>query len=139
MTAIETVRKSIDTWNDADRQGFLSCYTDDCEILAPGLEGKGHDGVAAFWASTMGPMPDGRVDVTHLLADGDVVAEEATTRGTNTGPSYGPDGSEIPPTGREVVVPFGAVHTVREDKIVSSHFYWDTMSILGQLGLLPGS
>jgi steroid delta-isomerase-like uncharacterized protein len=139
MTAIDAVRASVETWNNADRQGFLACYTEDCKITTPTLRGTGHDGVAAFWASTLGTMPDARVDVALLIADGQVVAEEATTRGTNTGPSSGPDGTEIPPTGRAVTIPFTAVHTVRDGRIASSRFYWDTMSILGQLGLLPGS
>lgn len=59
--------------------------------------------------------------------------------GTNTGPSYGPDGSEIPPTGRPVEFGLMAIHSVRDRRIVSSRFYWDTMPILGQLGLLPMS
>jgi uncharacterized protein (TIGR02246 family) len=134
MTPTDIVRASIDTWNDADRQGFLGCYAEDCEIVSPGLEGSGHDGVAQFWTSIMTGMPDCRVEVVHLVAEGDLVAEEARSRGTNTGPISAPDGSELPPTGRTADLPFSAVHTVRGDRIVSSRFYWDTLTFLGQLG-----
>ena len=82
-------------------------------------------------------MPDCRVEVVALIADGDTVAEEARSRGTNTGPTYGPDGSEMPPTGRSADFGFSAIHTVRDGRLVSSRFYWDTLTILGQLGLLP--
>ncbi len=137
MNPTDVVRASVDTWNNADRQGFLACYAEDCEIVTPALDGKGHDGVAAFWTSIMGPMPDCRVQVLRLLTEGDAVAEEALSQATNTGPSYAPDGTEIPATGRTATFAFSALHTVQDDKIVSSHFYWDTLAILAQLGLLP--
>ncbi len=139
MTAIETVRASVDSWNDADRQGFLTRYAEDCEITSPLIQGAGRDGVAAFWASIMDGMPDCRVEVSLLLGEGDVVVEEAVATGTNTGISHAPDGSELPATGRVVSSPFAAVHHVRGDEIVSSRFYWDTMGFLAQLGLLPAA
>lgn len=137
MNSAELVQNSIDTWNNADRQGFLACYADDCEIVTPAMRGKGHEGIAEFWAATMDTFPDNQVRVLTLVADGDIVAEEALTEGTNTGPSRAPDGSAIPPTGKSMTLPFTAIHTVHDDKIVSSRFYWDVLSILGQLGLLP--
>ena len=137
MTAIDTVRASIDSWNDADRQAFLARYTQDCSITSPDVQGTGHDGVAAFWASIMDGMPDCRVEVSLLVGEGDVVVEEAIATGTNTGVSRAPDGSELPATGHVVTTPFAAVHHVRGDEIVSSRFYWDTMGFLAQLGLLP--
>jgi uncharacterized protein (TIGR02246 family) len=137
MTAIDTVRASVDTWNDADRQGFLACYAEDCSIVSPDVRGTGRDGAAAFWASIMDVLPDCRVEATLLVAEGDVVVEEATATGTNTGALHAPDGTEIPATGRTVTTPFAAVHRVRGEEIVSSRFYWDSMATLAQLGLLP--
>lgn len=137
MTATDTVRASVDAWNDADRQGYLTRYAEDCSVTSPDVQGTGRDGAAAFWASIMDTLPDCRVDVTLLLGEGDVVVEEAVATGTNTGPVRGPDGSELPPTGRVVTTPFAAVHHVRGEEIVSSRFYWDTVAILVQLGLIP--
>ena len=137
MTPTDVVRASIATFNEADRQGFLGCYAADCEIVSPGLRGAGHDGVAEFWSSIMTTIPDCRVEAVRLVADGDAVLEEAHSRGTNTGPVQGPDGSDLPPTGRAVDFAFGAAHTVRDGRIVSSRFYWDRPTFLVQLGLLP--
>lgn len=137
MTATDTVRASIERWNDADRQAYLASYAEDCSISSPQVQGTGRDVVAAFWASIMDGMPDCRIEVSLLFGEGDVVVEEAVAVGTNTAPSLGPDGASVPATGRSVSVPFSAVHEVRGEEIVSSRFYWDTMTILGQLGLLP--
>ncbi|HEY2223189.1 nuclear transport factor 2 family protein [Actinomycetospora sp.] len=137
MTATDTVRASIDSWNDADRQSYLARYAEDCTITSPMVQGTGREGVAAFWASIMDGMPDCRVETSLLLGEGDLVVEEAVATGTNTGALRGPDGSEIPATGRVATTPFAAVHQVRGDEIISSRFYWDTMAFLEQLGLLP--
>ena len=137
MNATDVLRTSIGYWNDADRQAFIACHTDDCEVSSPSATGRGHDGVAAFWTTTMGSVPDGRVTEVRLICEGDTVVEEARVRGTNTGPSYAPDGSEIPATGQTVDFRFAAVHTVRDGKIAASRFYWDGLDVIRQLGLLP--
>jgi ketosteroid isomerase-like protein len=139
MTPIDVVRAAVDSWNDADRQEFIAGYTDDCEISTPTMSGTGHEAAAAFWTATMGSLPDGRITDVRLVADGATVCEEAVVSGTNTGPSRGPDGRELPPTGRSLRLPFAAVHTVRGDKIAASRFYWDTTTIAEQLGLLAAA
>jgi len=35
-----------------------------------------------------------------------------------------------------VSVPYAGLHTVRDGRFVSSSFYWDSMALLQQLGLL---
>jgi ketosteroid isomerase-like protein len=139
MTPIDVVQAAVDSWNNADRQEFIVGYTDDCEISTPTMNGTGHDAAAAFWTATMGSLPDGRITEVRLVADGETVCEEAVVNGTNTGPAHLPDGRELPPTGRPVRLPFAAVHTVRDGKIAASRFYWDTMTVVEQLGLLTAA
>ncbi|KIX00867.1 uncharacterized protein Z518_09932 [Rhinocladiella mackenziei CBS 650.93] len=43
----------------------------------------------------------------------------------------------IPPTGKEVAVPFTAVVCVRGDRLYHEHISWDQASVLIQLGLMP--
>ena len=66
------------------------------------------------------------------------MADGSVWEGTNTGPLTMPDGSELPPTGAVVSVPYVGVHTVRGGLFVSSHYYWDQMAFLKPLGLLRG-
>jgi predicted ester cyclase len=81
-------------------------------------------------------FPDGRHTLTEIVVDGDRVAVEGAWSGTHTGPMAGP-GGEIPPTGRSAVLPFCTVATVRGDRIAAVAVYFDQMSMLGQLGLVP--
>ncbi|KAH8719253.1 hypothetical protein GQ44DRAFT_809483 [Phaeosphaeriaceae sp. PMI808] len=43
----------------------------------------------------------------------------------------------IPPTGRNVEVPFTAVVNIRSDRLYHEHITWDQSTVLRQLGLLP--
>ena len=43
----------------------------------------------------------------------------------------------IPPTGKQVRVPFTSVVNIRGDRLYHEHIAWDQASILVQLGLLP--
>jgi len=48
-----------------------------------------------------------------------------------------PDGSELPPTGKRVVVKGMELCKVREGKIVIDNLYYDNLAIAAQLGLVP--
>jgi len=43
----------------------------------------------------------------------------------------------IPPTGRTVELRLGEVYEVRESKIAKLHAYYDSATMMRQLGLLP--
>jgi steroid delta-isomerase-like uncharacterized protein len=132
------VQRAADVWNARNREDFLSVYSEDCEVSAPGFSGKGHQGVRDFWATWQNAFPDNQVVINLLVAEGSTVAEESTFQGTNTGPLFGPDGGEIPPTGRSAAVDFAAVNTVSGELIMRTRFYFDQLDLLTQLGLAPG-
>jgi len=127
---------ATEAWNRGDRDAFVACYTEDCEIVTPDMTAKGHDAVHQFWAANFGPFPENRVVAHRTVMNGTTIVEESVFEGTNTGPLPMPDGTELPATGAAVSVPYVGLHTARGDRIVSSHFYWDTMAMLQQLGLL---
>jgi steroid delta-isomerase-like uncharacterized protein len=82
-------------------------------------------------------FPDSRIEVTNAFATEDQVVLEYTGRGTNTGPLHLPTG-DIPATGRRAELRLCDVTQIRNGKIVSYHAYFDTMTLLQQLGLVPG-
>jgi steroid delta-isomerase-like uncharacterized protein len=137
MDLREMFERGTDAWNRHDVDGFAADYADDCELTAPGFVGKGRQGVREFWAQNEGPFPDSQVLVHRTVVEGDTIVEESVFRGTHNGPLPAPDGTEVPPTGAHIEVPFVAVHTVRGDRIVRTRMYWDQMEVMGQLGLLP--
>ena len=136
MDTTELAHRGADAWNRNDLDAYVALYSDDCEIITPDTSGKGHDAVRAFWASNSGPFPEARITLRRVVADGADLVEEGVFEGTNTGPVPMPDGTELPPTGAAVSVPFMNWHTVRDGRITSSRMLWDNMGFLQQLGLL---
>jgi ketosteroid isomerase-like protein len=139
MNAQQLIQLTTDTWNDRDKDGYLAAYHEECEITAPGFVGKGHEGAIEFWTAFMTAFPDNRVGLPRpIIGAGDVGVEEPVLEGTHTGVLVGTDGSEIAPTGRRVSLAAAGIHTVRDGKIVSSRFYFDTLELLTQLGVSTG-
>lgn len=138
MNGKQIVQSTADMWNDRDRDGFLGAYTDDCELTAPGWAGKGREALLEFWSLYMTAFPDNRITIHKIVAEAGSVAEEGVLDGTHTGPMPGPDGTEIPPTGRRLSGSYTCVHDLDGDKIAMSRFYYDQMDLLDQLGLTGG-
>ena len=145
MDLVTLYHQANDAWNRHDRDAYVALYADDCEIVAPGSIRKVHQGVLDFWAGSAVPFPVNRAKPRTVVADGTTVVEESVWEGTNTGPLTMPDGSELPPTGTVVSVPYvgscpcrTSVYTPSGGRFVSSHYYWDQMAFLKPLGLLPG-
>lgn len=97
---------------------------------------RGPDGLRQLNLFFAEGFPDGRTEITNIFATEDQVVVEFTGRGTNTGPLHMPTG-DIPPTGRRAELRFCNVLKVRNGKLVSSHIYYDVMTMLQQLGLVP--
>jgi predicted ester cyclase len=106
-------------------------------LSAPGgFSGRGLEFAATFWSVWQGAFPDNQVTLKTVVGEGSEGAEESVLNGTHTGVLPSPAG-EVPPTGRHVSIPFAGLHTVRNDKWVSFHVYFDQVELLTQLGLMP--
>jgi steroid delta-isomerase-like uncharacterized protein len=102
------------------------------ELVATGQVHDGEDEVRAYFASSRGAFPDQRNEPIALHAAGDAVIAEFDLLGTHLGP-LGP----FEPTGRSFRCRMIAVFTFAEgsDRIVAERVYWDSATILHQLGL----
>ena len=105
------------------------------EIMATGQVHEGAEEVLAYHRATRTAFPDQRHDgVVHHFAD-DSVISEFELLGTSLGDFYG-----LPPTGRAYRVPVIAVFTFDGDRITNERVYFDSASLLRQIGrddLLP--
>ncbi len=97
----------------------------------PGAEGFKQ--LVLFFAEA---FPGSSVELTNAFATEDQVVLEFTGRGINTGPLHLPTG-DVPATGRSAELRFCDVIQIRNEKIVSLHVYYDLMTLLQQLGLVP--
>jgi predicted ester cyclase len=77
--------------------------------------------------------PDWHSDLEQLVAEGDVVVERFTARGTHRGELMG-----VPPTGRELTLPGINIFRIAGDRIVERWGRLDELGLARQLGRVPG-
>jgi ketosteroid isomerase-like protein len=81
-------------------------------------------------------MPDAHAVITRMYESGNTIIVEGRLVRTHTGPMAGPDG-DVLPTGRTIDVPFADFSRIQEDQIATYRTYYDQVSLLTQLGLMP--
>jgi len=134
---VKIARKNYEAFNNRDFDGGVAQAAENIELLnVPlGVTLHGPEGFRQILEGWATAFPDGRVEVTNIVAGEEGVVIEFRGRGTHTGPLSGPTG-EIPATGRSVDVPFCDVMQIKNGKITSLHTYYDAATMMGQLGLM---
>jgi steroid delta-isomerase-like uncharacterized protein len=94
---------------------------------APGLEGW-----KKKWAMYLAGIPDLRVTIEELVAEGDKVGVRRTYEGTHQGELLG-----VPPTGNHVQVGGISIFRLAGGKIAESWEQVDLLALMQQLGALP--
>ena len=137
---LRIAREFPDAWNDRDFDRAAKLMADDGEILIVGSGERftGPDGAVKFSQMWADGFPDGRVEVTETIAEGDRVVVLYRGRGTHTGTLKNASG-EIPATGKEVTLDLCDVLTIKDGKATSIRTYFDSGSLLAQLGLMPAA
>jgi steroid delta-isomerase-like uncharacterized protein len=103
-------------------------------MVGSGQTLRGPEGSRQYNAMWDTAFPDGMVTVDRVIAQGDHVAVEFTGRGTHTGTLTTPAG-DIPATGRSVTLQFLDVLEFADGKVASQRTYFDTGSLMAQLGI----
>jgi predicted ester cyclase len=130
------IREMYAAWNERDFDRYASFATTDARMTNVPFGAKlGFREYGEGWAKG---FPDGKIELMNLVAQGDTVVGEFTGRGTHTGVLKSPRG-EIPATGRRVEMSFVEVYRLRNGKICEGRIYFDTGTMLAQLGLSPGA
>jgi steroid delta-isomerase-like uncharacterized protein len=93
---------------------------------------RGKQGFRDFVQTYLGGFPDGRITVDTQIAEGDIVVNRWTGRGTNTGELMG-----MPPTGKQVTVTGITIARIEDGKLQEDWSNWDTLGMLQQLGVVP--
>jgi steroid delta-isomerase-like uncharacterized protein len=137
---LRIAREFPEAWNDRDFERAAKLMADDGEILIVGTGERftGPAGVVKFSQMWADGFPDGRVEVTETIAEGDRVVVLYRGRGTHTGTLRNASG-EIPATGREVTLDLCDVLTIKDGKAISIRTYFDSGSLLAQLGLMAAA
>ena len=139
--AKRVLEQAIEFWNTGDRDAWAALYDEDVTWEAPGdarISGLA-DLKVKYFDAHVEAAPDRISRVLALVAEGDLVVEEARYTGTHTGTFRSPDGLEIPATGKKMDFGFTAVFRVENGKITSIRLYYDQLELLTQLGLMPAT
>lgn len=132
----ELARQILELTDRHDWVAREAMLAPDCEFVTPAGAQRGPAATTAFSAPYAEAFPAARHQVDLVVGAGDAAVAEGLWIATHRGPLVTPQGP-IPATGRTVTVPFVMTMRVSGELIASVHVYFDQMSLLGQLGLLP--
>ena len=129
---IAVVRRFVDEILNEGRVDILA------EIVHPDYRYEGPDGTTlegpddleALVGAYRAGFSDFHVAITSAVADGGLVAATMIMTGTHDGEFDG-----IPATGRRIDLPVAVFSTVADGRIVDEREFYDTGTMLAQLGL----
>jgi steroid delta-isomerase-like uncharacterized protein len=130
------VDRTYETWNSGDVSGLKELYAADADVVIPGATVQGRDQVGALWGAFISAFPDGQLTELLRLDCGTYIVSENNLSGTHTAPLVTPQG-EVPATGNRVSVDGVSIFKVENGEIKSEHLYFDQVTFLSQLGLMP--
>lgn len=138
MTETERiVRQFHESWDMFDPDRGMEVIAEDCQFedvaraeMLPGPEAYKEDYIR--WRTA---FPEGTLEITNVIVEGDWAVVEFTNRGHQTGPLKSSLG-EFPPSGKYMEARYCSVMRVENGKVVEGRDYYDSASIARQLGLV---
>lgn len=136
---LSTTRRLYDGWNERAFDALLDLTHDDAELLVVGTGDvfRGKDGARQWNQNWADAFPDGRITVDNIVDSGDMVVVEYTGRGTHTG-TLATSMGDIPATGKSVTLKLCDVLEFRDGKVYRQRSYFDSGSMMAQLGVTSG-
>ena len=128
---LEIIREHMDTEVTQEFDRTLATFNGHprYEIMPTGQIFDGDEEVMGYYRMTRTAFPDQRHDNVRYHVTDDTVIVEFDLLGTNLGEFYG-----HPPTGKAFRVPIIAVFFFDGDRIVNERVYFDSASLVTQIG-----
>jgi steroid delta-isomerase-like uncharacterized protein len=125
------IEEILDT---GDWSSAAELLTDDVVMHHPSAPEpiRGREAVHGFLGVFRTGMPDLRLRVEDVTADGDRVAARWSAHGTHTAEMFG-----IPPTGREIDIHGISFFRFADGRIAEDWVEENTLGVLQQLGVIP--
>jgi steroid delta-isomerase-like uncharacterized protein len=132
----ELLDRYVELYNEGDLDGVMDLYAEDAVQLMP--EGI-FEGKAAIRERLARELVACDIDwkVESFVEQGDSFCDEWSFVATHTGPFELPDGTVLPPSGRQIALRGMEFVQMRDGKIVVDNLYYDNLSVMAQLGLVP--
>jgi steroid delta-isomerase-like uncharacterized protein len=127
----ELVREHMESENRHEFDATLATFEHPRYELVPGGEViDGSTEVARYYEETRAAFPDQRNELVALHHADDAVIAEFDLLGTHKGSYRG-----LPPTGRSFRCRMAAIFVFEADRLVCERVYFDSATILRQLGI----
>jgi steroid delta-isomerase-like uncharacterized protein len=135
---ITIAREQIEGFNSGDWERVRAGHASDSRYDELGTQRKvdGPDMIVELFKGWKQAFPDVAGTVTSVVASGDTAALEVTWKGTHTGPLTTAEGT-IPASGKRQETPAAIFFTFEGDKIKESRHYFDSLTLLKQIGAQP--
>jgi steroid delta-isomerase-like uncharacterized protein len=127
----EIVRRFWGVWEEGNLGLVDELLAPDYVNHSPGMPGQ-PEGVKAVVSMFRAGMPDLRVVIEDMIAEGDKVVMRYRIEGTHEGELFG-----VPATGRRVSIESITVERVSGSKIREHWRVTDTLDMMQQLGAIP--
>lgn len=128
----EVIRAHMAAENELDFDAAIATFDHPrYELVGTGQTFVGEAEVRAYYAGSRGAFPDQRNEIHSLRHADDAVVVEFDLLGTHRG-----DFAGFAPTGREFRCRMAAIFEFDGDRITCERIYFDSATILRQLGLL---
>jgi steroid delta-isomerase-like uncharacterized protein len=127
----------VERYNAGDLDAVMELYAEDAVQIMPEGTFEGRSAIRERLARDLVACPDIAWTVLSFVEQGDTFADEWTFVGTHTGPYQLPNGTPLPPTGKQVAIKGMELVQVRDGKVVVNTLYYDNVAALTQLGLVP--
>jgi steroid delta-isomerase-like uncharacterized protein len=125
------VREHMESENEHDFDTTMGTFHHPrYELIATGDVHDGEGEVARYFEESRAAFPDQRNELIALHHSDDAVIVEFDLKGTHLGSYRG-----LPPTGREFTCRMTAFFLFEEDRLVGERVYFDSATILRQLGI----
>jgi steroid delta-isomerase-like uncharacterized protein len=132
------VRRMFATFNEHDISKMLPLVAPDCSFTNVPLNRtfQGHSGFREFIEGWLTAFPDYKLEITNMVCSNDRCIVEFTGRATHTGNLALPNGN-VQPTNKRVELKFINAYDFRGGLITKQRMYYDGVSMLTQLGIMP--
>ena len=127
----------VELYNAGDLDGVMDLYADEATQLMPEGLFEGKAAIRERLARDLEACPDIAWRVESFVEEVDAFSDEWSFVATHTGPFRLPDGTELPPSGKQVALRGMEYVQVRDGKIVVDNLYYDNLAVMTQLGLVP--
>ena len=127
----QLVRDHVELENAGDYAAVIKTFRRPrYEYVATDEVYDGADEVLDHFEELHRAFPDQLIEIMDMHTADDTILVEAIARGTHSGPYRG-----LPPTGKRFEQPFLGIFVFEDDGLVCERVYYDTATVLQQLGI----